>query len=95
MAFFSVCPGAHDANVTPQYVLYVANQMVGALLVAACVSGEVVDDVAEVAAAGRFWLSSARMARAARSPNTNPSRSELLASRLAPCTPVHAASPAA
>ena len=35
------------------------------------------------------------MARPARAPNTTPSSSELLASRLAPCTPVQAASPAA
>jgi hypothetical protein len=31
----------------------------------------------------------------ARIPNTNPSSNELLASRLAPCTPLHATSPAA
>ena len=31
----------------------------------------------------------------ARMPKTNPSSSELLASRLAPCTPLHATSPAA
>ena len=36
-----------------------------------------------------------RIALPARAPNTNPSSSELLASRFAPCTPVHAASPAA
>ena len=36
-----------------------------------------------------------RMAAAARAPNTSPSSSELLASRLAPCTPVQATSPAA
>ena len=37
----------------------------------------------------------ARIAPAARAPNTSPSSSELLASRLAPWTPVHATSPAA
>ena len=35
------------------------------------------------------------IASAARAPNTSPSSSELLASRLAPCTPVQATSPAA
>src|SRR5439155_10725279 len=35
------------------------------------------------------------MAIAARAPNTSPSSSELLARRFAPCTPVHATSPAA
>src|SRR5690242_1918847 len=35
------------------------------------------------------------MACPARAPKTNPSRSELLAKRLAPCTPVAAVSPAA
>ena len=43
-------------------------------------------------AAGAPWP---RMAAAARAPNTSPSSSELLASRLAPWTPVHATSPAA
>src|SRR6266571_3175627 len=38
---------------------------------------------------------SPRTARPDRAPNTRPSRRELLASRLAPCTPVHATSPAA
>ena len=36
-----------------------------------------------------------RIASAARAPNTRPSNSELLARRFAPCTPVHATSPAA
>src|SRR6202043_1860693 len=35
------------------------------------------------------------MARPLRAPNTKPSRRELLAKRLAPCTPVSAVSPAA
>src|SRR4029079_12950822 len=35
------------------------------------------------------------MARPARRPNNSPSSNELLASRLAPCTPVQATSPAA
>ena len=44
-----------------------------------------------VAWAGRDRTRSVAMRRA----NTNPSRSELLASRFAPCTPVHATSPQA
>ena len=40
-------------------------------------------------------FSSERMATPARAPNTTPSSSELLASRFAPCAPVHATSPAA
>ena len=36
-----------------------------------------------------------RIASASRAPNTMPSSSELEASRLAPCTPVQATSPAA
>ena len=42
----------------------------------------------------RRWRDPA-IASAARAPNTSPSSSELLASRLAPCTPVQATSPAA
>jgi hypothetical protein len=37
----------------------------------------------------------AMAATPARRPNTSPSSNELLASRLAPCTPLHATSPAA
>src|SRR6202041_1106285 len=39
--------------------------------------------------------SSATIVSAASTPNTSPSSSELLANRLAPCTPVQATSPAA